>query len=120
MKVAVTSKGRTLESPMDPAFGRAKGFIVVDTDSGEFEFVGNEQNVNAAQGAGIQAAGNVANLGVECVISGHCGPKAFRTLSAAGVKVMVGGSGTVGEVLEKFKAGELSAAEEADVESHWV
>jgi predicted Fe-Mo cluster-binding NifX family protein len=120
MKIAVTSRGGTLDSRMDPAFGRAKGFIVVDTDSGEFVFVGNEQNVNAAQGAGIQAAANVAGLGVACVISGHCGPKAFRTLAAAGIDVVLGADGTVGEVLERFKAGELSPSEGADVESHWV
>ena len=120
MKIAVTSKGETPESPVDPHFGRAKGFIVVDTETGEFQFVDNEQNLNALQGAGIQAARNVANCGVECVISGHCGPKAFRTLSSAGIKVVLGVQGTVAEAIERFKNGELSPADAADMESHWV
>ncbi len=120
MKIAVTSTGETLDSPMDPAFGRAKGFIIVDMESREFEFVDNKQNVNAAQGAGIQAAGIVAEQGVEYVISGHCGPKAFRTLAAAGIQVVVGVDGTVGEVVDRFGEGDISPADAADVEAHWI
>ena len=120
MKIAVTSKGETLDSRMDPAFGRAKGFIIVDVESREFEFVNNTQNVNAAQGAGIQAARIVAEYGVRCVISGHCGPKAFRTLKAAGIQVIVGFDGTVTEAVDRFEEGQISPAESADVEGHWV
>jgi predicted Fe-Mo cluster-binding NifX family protein len=120
MKIAVTSKGKTLGSPMDPAFGRAKGFIIVDAESCDFEFVDNAQNVNSAQGAGIQAARIVAERGVGCVISGHCGPKAFRALSAAGIEIIVGVDGTVEEAVGKFRRGELSPVDEADVEAHWV
>ena len=54
------------------------------------------------------------------MITGHCGPKAFRTLAAAGIKIVVGAGGTVAEALEKFKAGELKESDGADVESHWV
>ena len=83
MRIAVTSRGETLDSPIAPRFGRAAGFVIVDTVSGESSFCDNVQNLNAAQGAGIQAAQNVARHGVDCVITGHCGPKAFRTLAAA-------------------------------------
>lgn len=120
MKVAITSQGKDLESQVDPRFGRAQAFIVVETDSGDLEVVDNEQNLNAPQGAGIQAGKTVAESGAEVVITGHCGPNAFRTLSAAGIKVVVGARGTVGEVLEKFKSGELKPAEDADVQGHWV
>ena len=120
VKVAVTSRGEALDGPVDPRFGRAAGFIIVDTESGESAFCDNVQNLNAAQGAGIQAAQNVARHDVDCVITGHCGPKAFRTLSAAGIKVIVGVKGTVAEAVEMFKAGELSPAKTADVEGHWA
>jgi len=120
VKVAITSQGKDLESQVDPRFGRAQAFIVVETDSGDLEVVDNEQNLNAPQGAGIQAGKTVAESGAEVVITGHCGPNAFRTLSAAGIKVVVGARGTVGEVLEKFKSGELKPAEDADVQGHWV
>lgn len=120
VKIAVTSRGRTLNDEVDPRFGRAKMFLVVDTDAHELEIADNEQNVEAAQGAGIQAARLVAERGADVVITGHCGPKAFRTLSAAGIKVVVGAEGTVAEALEKFKAGDLRPADDADVEGHWA
>ena len=120
MKVAVTSKGPTLDDEVDPRFGRAQVFLVVDTDTGEFKVVDNRQNLEAAQGAGIQAARIVAEHGAEVVITGHCGPNAFRTLSAAGIKVAIGAEGSVGEAVEKFKKGELKPVDDADVEGHWA
>ena len=120
MKIAITSKGEGLDSPVDPRFGRAKGFIIVDVESEKSEFVDNEQNLNAAQGAGIQAAENVSRCGVEYVLTGHCGPKAFRTLATAEIQVIIGVEGTVREAIEKFKSGELSTSSGSDVDGHWV
>jgi predicted Fe-Mo cluster-binding NifX family protein len=120
MKIAITSSGESLESRVDPRFGRAAKFIVLDTESGEIQATDNIQNLNAAQGAGIQAAEAVFRLGVESVVTGHCGPKAFQALTAAGIKVYTGAQGTVEEAIEAFKAGNLSAAESADVEGHWA
>jgi len=120
MKVAITAKGEWSDSLVDQRFGRAKGFAIVDTESGRLTFVDNTQNFNAVQGAGIQAAATVAEHDVEYVLTGHCGPKAFRALTTAGIKVIVGAEGTVGSVLAQFKADELKAVEAADVEGHWV
>ena len=120
MKVALTSRGPTLDDQVDPRVGRAQVFLVVDTDTGEFEAVDNRQNLEAAHGAGIQAARIVAEHGAGVVITGHCGPNAFRTLSAAGIDVVVGAEGTVREALESFKTRELRALPNADVEGHWV
>jgi predicted Fe-Mo cluster-binding NifX family protein len=120
VKIAVTAQGRELASEVDPRFGRAKYFIVVDTDSGKFTAHDNSQNLNAAQGAGIQAGQNVVELGVEAVITGNVGPKAYATLHAGKVKAYIGASGSVAESLEAFKAGKLPAAEGANVEGHWA
>lgn len=120
MKVAITARGQNLESVVDPRFGRCSWFIVADTVTDEYRAVNNEQNLNAAQGAGIQAANNASRQGIEAVITGHCGPKAFRTLSAAGIKVFSGAEGTVAETQQKFKNGVLKEAEGSDVEGHWV
>ena len=120
MKIVVTSKGKTLESQVDPRFGRAANFVLIDTDTGAFEGHDNAQNLNAAQGAGIQAAETVSRLGAEAVITGHCGPKAFRTLRAAGVHVVVAAQGTVAQAVEAFQTGKLKPAESADVEGHWA
>ena len=119
MKVVVTSQGIEMDSETDPRFGRASCFIVVDTDTGTHQVVDNAQNLNAAQGAGIQAAQTVAKLHAEAVLTGHCGPKAFRVLKEAGVKIYVGVEGTVESAVEKLKAGEYKLADSPDVEGHW-
>ena len=120
MKIAITSQGPDLTSQVDPRFGRAKSFIVVDTETGEFSVHDNTQNMNAAQGAGIQAGRTVVDLGVEAIITGNVGPKAFATLQAGNVKVYRAPSGTVKETVEKFKAGELPPVDGANVQGHWT
>jgi predicted Fe-Mo cluster-binding NifX family protein len=120
MKIAVTCGGTLPESPVEPRFGRARFFVLVDTESGAVQAHDNAQGLSAAQGAGIQAAETVSRLGADVVITGHCGPKAFRTLRAAGIGVVLGAEGSVAEVVEQFKTGKLAPAESADVESHWA
>ncbi len=120
MKVAVTSTGKDLESKVDPRFGRAKWFIVIDTETNQHQAINNEQNLNASQGAGIQTAENISRHGVKALITGNCGPKAFRTLNAAGIQIYCEAGGTVAEALEKFKSGVLKQADGANVEGHWI
>lgn len=119
MKIAVTSSGKTLDSAVDPRFGRAPYFILYDEDSQAFEVVDNAPNLNAVQGAGIQAAEKIVRHQAEALISGHCGPKAFRVLATAGIAVYNTGVGTVAEALEELRAGKLTKAASADVEGHW-
>ena len=120
MKIAVASKGADVASEVDPHFGRAKFFIVIDPDSGAAAAHDNTQNLNAAQGAGIQSGRNVIDLGVEAVVSGNIGPKAFATLQAGGVKVYIGATGTVQEAIEQFRAGKIEEAGQANAESHRI
>jgi predicted Fe-Mo cluster-binding NifX family protein len=120
MKIAVTAQGRELSSPVDPRFGRARFFVVVDSETDELTATDNARNLDAAQGAGIQAGKNVVDLGVTVVITGNVGPKAFVTLQAGGVDVYTGATGTVAEAMEQFRKGELRHAEGASVEAHWM
>jgi predicted Fe-Mo cluster-binding NifX family protein len=120
MKIVVTSHGTNLDSPVDPRFGRAKYFLLVDTDTMQTTAHDNAQNLNAPQGAGIQAAQAVFRLGASAVITGNVGPKAFTTLQAAGIAVYLGASGTVKEVVEQFQAGRLQLADSANVVGHWA
>ena len=119
MKVAFSTSGETLEAPLDSRFGRAAKFFIYDMNTDTFEVVDNQKNLNAAQGAGIQSAETIIRHGVECVVTGHCGPKAFHVLSAAGVQVYTSAESTVAAALEAFRAGTLSPADNADVEGHW-
>ena len=121
MKVAFSTSGDGLESPLDPRFGRAPKFLIYDLDSGTFEVVDNQENVNAAQGAGIQSGETVARLGAKSLVTGHCGPKALRVLVAAGVAVYTAtGTLTVAEALEQYRAGTLAEVKTADVAGHWA
>jgi len=119
MKIAITTSGADLDAPVDPRFGRAKAFVIYDTESADWSVVDNAQNLNAAQGAGIQAAMAVANAGAEAVVTGNCGPKAFATLSAGKIAVYTAVGGTVRDAIEKFKAGQFQAAPAASVDSHF-
>lgn len=119
MKVAVTARGAELSSAVDPRFGRAPYILIVDTETLDFEALDNSNNVNAFKGAGIQAATMVADKGALVLLTGHCGPNAFRTVSAAGLKVVNEVNGTVLEAVEKFKKGEVHYSDSADVEGHW-
>lgn len=119
MKIAFTTSGDDLNSPLDNRFGRAPKFLVYDLDKSTFEVVDNQQNLNAAQGAGIQSAETVARLGAKAVVTGHCGPKAFRVLSAAGVKIYNTDASTVAAALELYRSGKLIESSAADVEGHW-
>ncbi len=119
MKLAITAKGTDLNAQVDPRFGRAQ-YILIVNDSGELaEVVNNSDNVNAMGGAGIQAAKLVADKGVDALVTGNCGPNAFKALNAAGVKVIVEESGTVRDSLERVKRNEVKYASEPNVEGHW-
>ena len=120
MKVAVTSQGPDMASEIDPRFGRAQYFIVVNTETAEFVVHDNAQNLNAAQGAGVQAAQNVIELDVEAVLTGNVGPKAFAILRAGDIKIYIGATGSVKNALSQFQADQLECVSEANVEGHWV
>jgi len=117
MKIAVTSTGNTLDSPIDPRFGRCQFFVFVDPETMEFEAMEN-QAVMAAGGAGPQAAQSIANKGAEAVITGNVGPNAASSLAAAKIKVFVGARGTVKETISLFQNNQLPEVGEATVASH--
>ncbi len=119
MKIAVSAKGNSLDSEIDPRFGRAGYFLLVDPETLAFQVLENRQNRQLSQGAGIQAAQQVVEQGASAVLTGNCGPKAFRVLQAAGVKVAVGLAGTVREAVQKFQEGKLTFADSPNVEGHW-
>ncbi len=120
MKIAVSSQGRELSSKVDPRFGRASCFIVFDTNDNSHEIVENDQNLNATQGAGIQAAEIISRKNVDIVVSGNFGPKAFRALEAAGIKAALCSSGTVSEAIELARNDKLEICNKANVEGHWM
>ncbi len=119
MKIAVTSTGTDLDARVDPRFGRAPYFIVVDTETMAFSVIDNKENLNALKGAGIQAAGAVSEKGAEVLLTGYCGPNAFKALKAGNIKVANNAQGTVREAVRDYLDGKLPLADDANVEAHW-
>ncbi|MCK4459470.1 MAG: DUF5320 family protein [Methanosarcinales archaeon] len=107
MKMCVTSTGPSLDAPVDPRFGRCQYFVIVDSETMEYEAMPNP-SVGASGGAGIQAAQTVAGKGVGAVVTGNLGPNAVQTLTAAGITMVTGASGTVRDAVEQYKSGGLS------------
>jgi predicted Fe-Mo cluster-binding NifX family protein len=108
MKVALTTSGETLSAPLDPVFGRAARFVVYDTDVDAYELVDNDA-VEAAHGAGLQAAETLVRLGVRGLVTGRCGPNAMRVLERAGIEVYTSEAHTLHEAIDAYKAGRLVA-----------
>ena len=118
MKIAVSSSGKDLDSQVDPRFGRCACFIIVETDDMSFEAFDNE-SIALGGGAGIQAAQFMASKGAKAIITGNVGPNAVQTLSAAGVEVFVGQSGTVREVIENYTRGKINSTRTPNVADHY-
>jgi predicted Fe-Mo cluster-binding NifX family protein len=118
MKIAVSSSGQSLDSQIDPRFGRCACFIIVETDDMNFKAFDNE-SIALGGGAGIQAAQFVASKGAKAVITGNCGPNAVRTLSASSVEVFIGQTGTVREAVEKYKMGVIKSTSAPNVTDHY-
>jgi predicted Fe-Mo cluster-binding NifX family protein len=115
MRIAFSTPGESLEAPLDTRFGRAPNFLVYDLDSGLAQIVDNGLSRASSQGAGIQAADSVVRAGAGAVVTGHCGPKAYQVLHAAGIRVFTCRAATVGEALEQYRSGALVEQSGADV-----
>ncbi len=118
MKIAVSSTGKDLTSEVDPCFGRAPYYVIVDSATMDFRALQNRRHDRLPQDAGIQAAQIVAAEKVDGVITGHCGPKARRVLQAAGIKVVTGTQGRITDVIHRFEKGEMAIAEAANDQIH--
>lgn len=120
MKIAISTSGTTLDGGFESRFGRTLRFIAYDLEKETFDLIDNQHNANAPQGAGIQAAETIARCKAEASVTGHCGPKAFRVLHAAGFSIYHSDATTVAEALEKFRSGQLARANSSAVQGHWA
>jgi predicted Fe-Mo cluster-binding NifX family protein len=114
MIIVVTANGADLDAPASPVFGRCPAYVFVDTESMQFEGVENPA-LGTASGAGIQAAQFVIERGAQAVVTGNVGPNAFNVFQSAGVPIYLSDSGTVREMAEAFRVGELQSIADANV-----
>ena len=120
MKLAITATGKDLAAKIDPRFGRAAYFIMVDSETMAYEVVNNSQSLNLPQGAGIQAGQTIVKNKADVLIAGNCGPKAFQVLQSAGIEIVAGASGSVKDAIMQYKNGDLKSTQSPNVEGHWV
>lgn len=106
MIVCISSKGNSMESAMDPRFGRAVYFIIADTDTMQFEVVENDAAASGG-GAGITSGQLMVDKGVQAVITGNIGPNAMNVLVAANIEIYHGVAASVKENIEKLNRGLL-------------
>jgi len=118
MIIAITSYGSTLNSQIDPRFGRSAYFLIGNSEIMDFGVFENK-NITAEGDAGINSAKVVINAGAEAVLTGNCGPNAERTIRAAGAKLYTGVKGTISEAIDLFLDGKLKEADGPNVQSHF-
>ena len=118
-KIAVSSEGPDLDALVDPRFGRAAGFMIVDPQTMAFDYVDNGATQVMAQGAGIQAAEIIAGTGAGVLLTGYVGPKAFKALSAAGIAVGQNlNELTVRDAIQRFQQGDVEMAQAPNSRGH--
>jgi predicted Fe-Mo cluster-binding NifX family protein len=105
-RVCISATGNSIDSQIDPRFGRCAYFIIADTDTMDYQYLPNTA-YESPHGAGIQAAQLVANQNVRAVITGMVGPNAHRVLSAAGIEIITGVTGTGRDAIQRYKVGQL-------------
>lgn len=120
MKIAICAQSNDLEATVDSRFGRTAFFAVYDDVEKQWEFIANHQNLQAAQGAGIQAAQTVVDVDADMLIAVNVGPKAMAALGVNGVAIFKIDPGqTVQQVLTEYQTGNLTQMQQANVEGHW-
>jgi predicted Fe-Mo cluster-binding NifX family protein len=118
MKIAISAKGPDLDAAVDPHFGRAAYLLIIEPESLAVLAIDNSANVRAFKGAGIGAATMIHEKGAKALLTGFCGPNAFKTCQAAGIQVINDVSGTVRQAVEDFKNGAFVYAEAPNTEGH--
>jgi len=117
MNVIVSSKGSDVDTEISPVFGRAKYYLLVNTEDSSFESYENPA-IDQSGGAGIHAAQFVLKKNPDAVISSSIGPNAYEVLTAASMSCYTAEEGSVREIVEAFNRGELNLMSAANAGSH--
>jgi len=114
MKLAITSKGKSLDSEFETRFSRSPFFVIVDTETGHYKAFANP-GASAKDAACVDAVKFLVRKGVGVILTGNVGYNAFVTIQDTPMKIYLGATGTVGETLENFKKRKLSRLKEPSV-----
>lgn len=115
MKIVVSARGESLDSELDPRFGRAAGFVRFDSETGSADYLDNSAQQDSTRGTGVEAARMIAEAGAEALITGQLGPNAAQVLGKSGVKIYACSRGTVREAIQALQENGLEELGEEDV-----
>ncbi|HNR14843.1 MAG TPA: NifB/NifX family molybdenum-iron cluster-binding protein [Thermodesulfobacteriota bacterium] len=111
MKVAVSATGDSPDTQMHRLFGRCDWFLIFDDESEEVKAWKNPY-AEMETGAGIGCAQDLIQEGIEAVISGQVGPKAYEVLRQAKIGIYLAPPDfTVQKVYEMFLTKKLHKME---------
>lgn len=98
MKIAISTQGKTVDDAIESRFGRCERFIIVD---GTDVKVVENKAASSPHGAGTAAAQQLADEGVEMVITGNAGPKATQALESLGIKIVTA-TGVISKAIKPY------------------
>jgi len=113
VKIAISADGPNLGAKVGHKLGTSQYLAIFDVENEDFKAVPNP-GASGQRGAGIQSVLLAVSKGVNTIVTGYCSPAIAGQLKASGIEVLTGISGTVGEVVEKYKKGELQKSARAE------
>jgi len=106
LRIAISSDKPDLEARVGSRWGTSKYLMIVDLRTMAVESLPNS-GASGQGGGGIQAVVLAISKKVDAVLTGYCSPTAEKYLTANGIEVLTGVSGTVAEVVRQYKKGDL-------------
>jgi len=106
MKIVISATGRDKESNIDATFGRARFFLIMDTETKKIKVIENKAR-DRPSGVGITAVNTVEKEGIDAVITADIGPLAFETFEQSGVKIYKA-EGKINDAIRLFEESKLS------------
>ena len=92
-------------------FGRVPYFVIVDMEKKDISFIDNTSEHFGGPGKPPEI---LASNKVEIMLCSGLGPRAIHLFESYGIEVFVGASGTVRNVIERWKNGNLREATDAN------
>jgi len=110
MKIAFAIDGNNLKDKIALHFGRAKNFLIYDTEKEIFEVFENPEIEGKEFPPDF-----LARQGVKAVIAFSLGPRAFEKFKNYKIEVFKTADGTILKNIEEFKKGELKKLSKEDI-----
>ena len=102
MKIAVMSMGNSKESLIGKKFGRAPYLIIFNTDNNLYEAIENSGE-QSKHGAGPETAELIIENGVDLLLTGEIGVKAYSVLTKARIAIkLISTKGTVKAAIKRI------------------